>query len=129
MRMPSQSAKGLGLDLSAVSIEDLHHLTNVLQVAADVIGAFTCQPRFRDDEKDDGSTTAGALLVHLTERFGEELDLIHNAAKERAALTNDEKQRKFALLAARYVDGVDDPAYCAAEIQNIAYTVRKGGER
>ncbi len=114
------------IDVSTLSFQQLSDLRDALKTMTEVIAGLVSQPRFERQKERRVLNDAGVFL----DGIGHMVDVVDVAifseAKKRAATTDEDKALKFGIIAARYVDGAEDPGDVLAEIAHVVAGLGRG---
>lgn len=115
--------------LDRMSLEHLHHVYDALGTIFDVASGLMEQPRFAKSDSETLLNDAGGILERtIYEVAGNMRDQIIRIVEARPAIERNDRDRKFALLASQYIDGVSTADACVAAIVKIGSELA-GGSR
>lgn len=112
----------LGFKTDDLSICQLYALNDALRTVFDVLSGLQEQPRFttKRGKVDESYNEAGLVLDDFCDALALEIEGIEKIVEGKPALTQEEYDRKFYLLAQGYVGGTERPGSVIAELARIA---------
>lgn len=106
-----------------LTIDEAAKLHDALGTVMDVLDGMACQPRFLCPVRRQRSA-AGIVIDELSSAIGGARDDIIKEVRARQVTTQDEADRKFALLAYEFTDGSCRPEHAASGLLKLVDQVR-----
>jgi hypothetical protein len=84
--------------LRRMSMKELADFASVLRTASDIVGAFSCEPRFQRNARSYGQNAAGGLLAEIEGFLQGYADAAIEVAKETKLDTLDDAEHRSLML-------------------------------